>query len=430
MIVAFALPAGSSQGTREICLRWSVPDLAPLKDNPQCPRVFTHRKGVATERERLPDVELQDVAKSFGDVRAVDAVSLSVARGEFYSLLGPSGCGKTTTLRLVAGFERPDSGRVLLRGRDITSLPPNRRNVNTVFQHYALFPHLTVAENVGYGLKQQRLPIEDARARLESVLATVRLTELRERYPRELSGGQQQRVALARALVNEPAALLLDEPLAALDLKLRKAMQGELKKLQERVGITFVYVTHDQEEALTLSDRIAVMSEGRILQEDTPQEIYERPRSKFVADFIGQTNFFQGEVEDADGAGTVVRERAGFVLRCAPASWVTRGMRVAVAVRPEKIGPANGSAPSANRLTGTLARITYLGDLVQYHVALPGGREVVCQRQNDPEDPAAGWRVGSAVEVAWEVASALVLEDEEVAQEEDLHLLEEDRPGA
>ena len=206
------------------------------------------------------------MSKGFGDVRAVDEVSFQLAQGEFYSLLGPSGCGKTTTLRLIAGFERPDSGRILLRGDDITSLSPNKRNVNTVFQQYALFPHLTVADNVAYGLKQRRMPKDEAARRLDEVLATVRLKELRDRHPRQLSGGQQQRVALARALINEPAVLLLDEPLAALDLKLRKAMQGELKKLQERVGVTFLYVTHDQEEALTLSDRIAVMNHGRILQ--------------------------------------------------------------------------------------------------------------------------------------------------------------------
>jgi spermidine/putrescine transport system ATP-binding protein len=383
-------------------------------------------KGVSTDTERLPDVEVRGASKSFGEVKAVVRVSFGVARGEFYSLLGPSGCGKTTTLRLMAGFERPDEGRIYLRGKDITPLPPNRRNVNTVFQHYALFPHLTVSENVGYGLKQKRLPAERARERLERVLGTVRLMELRDRYPRELSGGQQQRVALARALVNEPAALLLDEPLAALDLKLRKAMQGELKKLQERVGITFIYVTHDQEEALTLSDRIAVMNHGVILQEGAPEEIYERPRSKFVADFIGQTNFFEGEVEESDGSATVVRESGGFVLRCAPAPWAARGMRVAVAVRPEKIAPANGPAPSANRLSGTLERVTYLGDLVQYHVALPGGREVICQRQNE-EGAASRWRVGATVELAWDENSALVLEEEGVAQEEDLRLIEEER---
>lgn len=367
------------------------------------------------------------MSKSFGDVLAVNDVSFELAQGEFYSLLGPSGCGKTTTLRLIAGFERPSSGRILLRGEDITVLPPNHRNVNTVFQQYALFPHLTVAENVAYGLKQKRLPKEDAARRLDEVLATVRLTELRDRHPRQLSGGQQQRVALARALINEPAVLLLDEPLAALDLKLRKAMQSELKKLQERVGITFLYVTHDQEEALTLSDRIAVMNNGRILQEGTSQEIYERPASKFVADFIGQTNFFEGEVLET-GDATLVKEAGGFTLRCAPAPWADNGTWVTVAVRPENIAPANGQG-AGNRVSGTLQRRTYLGDLVQYHVVLPGGREVVCQRQNEREDPATAWQVGGQADLAWEQDSALVLANEEVAQEEDLQLLGEVTPG-
>ena len=376
--------------------------------------------------ESAADLALEGLSKSFGPVAAVDSVSVELRRGEFYSLLGPSGCGKTTTLRLVAGFERPDAGRIVVRGQDVSATPPNRRNVNTVFQHYALFPHLTVDQNVGYGLRQKGASKGDADDRLERVLATVRLSELRDRYPRELSGGQQQRVALARALVNEPAILLLDEPLAALDLKLRKAMQVELKALQERVGITFLYVTHDQEEALTLSDRIAVMNHGRILQEGIPEEIYERPRSRFVADFIGQTNFFRGQVEGT-GPVTVVRDEAGMVLRCGPADWASVGMHVAVSVRPEKVVPADGAGP--NSVSGVLERVSYLGDLVQYHVALKGGREMVCQRQNERGDPAATWRVGDRVELGWTEASALVLADDEVAQEQDLRLLAEERAG-
>jgi spermidine/putrescine transport system ATP-binding protein len=365
------------------------------------------------------------VSKAFGATRAVDGVSFSVPRGEFYSLLGPSGCGKTTTLRLVAGFEWPDAGRILLRGRDVAGLPPNRRNVNTVFQQYALFPHLSVADNVAYGLRQKRLGAEETCRRLDDALGTVRLTELRDRKPRELSGGQQQRAALARALVNEPAVLLLDEPLAALDLKLRRAMQGELKKLQERVGISFLYVTHDQEEALTLSDRIAVMNHGRILQEGTAEDIYERPRSRFVADFIGQTNFFEGEVQGA-GEVTVVRDAGGRILRCAPTPWARPGMWVAVAIRPEHVVPADGDGAS-NRLSGILARRTYLGDLVQYHVRLPDGREVVCQRQSDDAGRTSSWEVGQEVEVAWDPARALVVRDEAVAEEDDLRLLAEER---
>jgi spermidine/putrescine transport system ATP-binding protein len=383
--------------------------------------------GVKREPGAEDDLVLEGVTKSFAGVVALDQVSIRVRRGEFYSLLGPSGCGKTTTLRLVAGFERPDTGRIVLRGRDLTTVPPNRRNVNTVFQHYALFPHLSVADNVGYGLKQRALPRTDAEARLERALATVRLTDLRDRRPRELSGGQQQRVALARALINEPAVLLLDEPLAALDLKLRKAMQVELKALQERVDITFLYVTHDQEEALALSDRIAVMNAGRILQEGTPEEIYERPRSRFVADFIGQTNFFRGEVTET-GSMIVVREDGGTLIRCAPAAWATPGMRVAVAVRPEKVGPANGEM--TNRMTGTLRRVSYLGDLVQYHVSLPGGREIVCQRQSERSDPASSWLVGQQVDLGWTQSSAQVLVDDDVAEEEDLRLLAEERSGS
>ncbi len=377
------------------------------------------------DRPTTPDLALQEVSKSFGDVRAVDGVSFEVGRGEFFSMLGPSGCGKTTTLRLIAGFERPDAGTVVLAGNEITQTPPNLRRVNTVFQHYALFPHLTVEDNVAYGLKQAKVGKEEMRRRLDETLERVRLGELRQRRPRELSGGQQQRVALARALINEPTVLLLDEPLAALDLKLRKAMQGELKKLQERVGITFVYVTHDQEEALTLSDRIAVMNDGRILQEGTPSEIYERPRTRFVADFIGQTNFFEGAVE-AEGEIVVVRDATGIELRCAPVNFARVGGQVAVAVRPEKIVPVNGSTASANVVEGTFLRKTYLGDLVQYHLLLQGGRELTVQRQNEPEDVAARWSVGDRVQVAWDTSSALVLEmDETVIDEEDLRLLAE-----
>ena len=378
--------------------------------------------------DRVPAaLVVEGVSKAFGGAQAVDGVSINVRSGEFYSLLGPSGCGKTTTLRMVAGFERPDAGRIFVGGQDVTATPPHRRNVNTVFQHYALFPHLTVERNVGYGLKQKRTDKAEHERRLAAALATVRLTELKDRYPRELSGGQQQRVALARALVNEPAVLLLDEPLAALDYKLRKAMQVELKKLQERVGIAFLYVTHDQEEALTLSDRIAVMNHGRVLQEGTPEEIYDRPASRFVADFIGQTNFFEGRVVASTAGATVVREQGGFDIRCAPAGWATEGAWVSVAVRPERVRPANGdrAANDANAVTGRVTRRTYLGDMVQFHVAIPGDREVVCQRQRGHGDPAAAWEVGADVDLAWDPSSALVLvADEEIEQEEeDLALL-------
>ncbi|HEX2069894.1 MAG TPA: ABC transporter ATP-binding protein, partial [Actinomycetota bacterium] len=293
-----------------------------------------------------------------------------------------------------------------------------------------LFPHLTVEENVAYGLKQKKVPKHELQERLSQALATVRLTELRTRKPRELSGGQQQRVALARALVNEPTVLLLDEPLAALDQKLRKAMQQELKKLQERVGISFLYVTHDQEEALTLSDRLAVMSDGRILQEGTPDQIYERPTSRFVADFIGQSNFFSGTVKGTDD-GNVMVDASGLVLRCSPTPWSRPGTSVLVSIRPEKIRPASPDAMGAdgrvNVVTGRLTRRTYLGDLVRYHVELTGGVEVMVQRQNEQGDPASEWMVGADVDIAWDAESAALLPDEgdAIANEEDMRLVAE-----
>lgn len=365
---------------------------------------------------------LEGLTKSFRDVRAVDDLSLQVRPGEFYSLLGPSGCGKTTTLRMVAGFEQPDRGRIVLDGKDITGLPPNKRKVNTVFQHYALFPHLTVEDNVAYGLRHESLDRAVELDRLEQALVRVRLGDLRTRYPRQLSGGQQQRVALARALIKEPTVLLLDEPLAALDLKLRKAMQQELKKLQERVGIAFVYVTHDQEEALTLSDRIAVMDRGVLLQEGPPEEIYERPSTRFVADFIGQTNFIEGVVEDAGDPLLVCEVLSGVLLRCAPRSGLRAGMTVTVAVRPERIRPATDG--SVNVIQGRLTSSTYLGDIVQYVVAF-GSTELLVQRPNDPDEPARAWTVGDDVRLGWEQSSSLVLtDDERVAGEEDRALVE------
>ena len=363
------------------------------------------------------------MSKSFGSVPAVDDVSITVKPGEFYALLGPSGCGKTTTLRLVAGFEQPDAGRIVLAGDDITNLPPNKRRVNTVFQHYALFPHMTVEDNVSYGLRHEGLDRATKEKRLEDALATVRLKELRARYPRELSGGQQQRVALARALVKEPQVLLLDEPLAALDLKLRKAMQRELKKLQERVGITFVYVTHDQEEALTLSDRIAVMSNGKLLQEGTPDDIYERPRTRFVADFIGQSNFLTGVVQSVNGAVVVKEEATGVMLRCASTTSVREGARVSIAIRPEKVVPATG-ATASNVLEGRLTGTSYLGSFVHYRIQV-GDNEIIMQRQSDADDPARAWGTGDPVSITWEEANALVLaDDDRIAGEEDRRLVE------
>src|SRR5512145_1230470 len=242
------------------------------------------------------DVELQNITKRFGDFIAVDDVSLDIKDGEFFSLLGPSGCGKTTCLRMIAGFELPSEGEIKIRGKSMGDTPPYKRPVNTVFQNYALFPHMTVFENVAFGLEMQKVSRAEIKTRVKEALEMVRLPQLADRKPRQLSGGQQQRIALARALVNRPQVLLLDEPLSALDLKLRKAMQLELKELQHQVGITFIFVTHDQEEAITMSDRIAVMNEGVVQQVGAPREIYESPRNRFVADFIGETNFIEGEV--------------------------------------------------------------------------------------------------------------------------------------
>jgi spermidine/putrescine transport system ATP-binding protein len=274
----------------------------------------------SSRRRPTPAVEVRALVKEFVDrhgqvVRAVDDVSLAIREGEFFALLGPSGCGKTTTLRAIAGFEAPTSGEVLLRGRSVQGVPPFHRPVNTVFQDYALFPHMSVRQNVMFGLRMARVAPAEARRRADEALALVHLPAIGDRRPGQLSGGQKQRVALARALVNRPAVLLLDEPLGALDLKLRKAMQVELKGLQQQVGITFVYVTHDQEEALTMADRIAVMSAGRALQVGTPDEVYERPASRFVADFIGETNFIGGVLEGREGPLGVVRLADGRVLR-------------------------------------------------------------------------------------------------------------------
>lgn len=384
---------------------------------------LTQNRNLVEKSAETPDLFLEDLSKSFGPVHAVDSISVSVNHGEFFSLLGPSGCGKTTTLRLVAGFERPDGGRIVLAGSDVTAQPPNQRKVNTVFQQYALFPHMTVEDNVAYGLKHNGVSKDTARTRVDTALDTVRMTSMRERFPRQLSGGQQQRVALARALINEPTVLLLDEPLAALDLKLRKAMQVELKSLQERVATTFVYVTHDQEEALTLSDRIAVMNEGKVLQEGTPSEIYERPTSRFVADFIGQTNFFEGVVEEV-GDAVIVREKGGALMRCAPVDIARPGLSVVVSIRPERIVPST-DRDASNVIEGTFVRRTYLGDLVQYHVLLAGGSEVMMQRQNDRDDAAAQWNVGQRVYMTWDEASALVLKQEGGVYSDD-----EERPSS
>ena len=368
-----------------------------------------------------PDVEIADVTKRFGDVVAVDRMNLRIQHGEFYSLLGPSGCGKTTTLRMIAGFEQPTEGEIFLAGQPIAGVPPFRRNVNTVFQHYALFPHMNVAQNVGYGLRQRKVDKAEEARRVGEALELVRLGGYGKRRVWEMSGGQQQRVALARALVNRPTVLLLDEPLGALDLKLRKEMQLELKALQREVGITFVYVTHDQEEALTMSDTIVVMRDGRIQQQGGPTELYERPVNHFVAGFIGSSNFLPGTLAGAaDGAGRArVRterglELSGFVTdREAEAA---AGTEVTVAIRPERmeVQPASEAAAASSagwqEISGTIHQGTYLGDQTEYRIETDQAGEVIVRRQNAAGTGGAlGAGPGDAVVVRWHEEANLIL---------------------
>jgi spermidine/putrescine transport system ATP-binding protein len=365
-----------------------------------------------------PDVEIIEVTKRFGDVTAVDRMNLRISRGEFYSLLGPSGCGKTTTLRMIAGFEQPTEGEILLDGQPIAGVPPYKRNVNTVFQHYALFPHMDVAQNVGYGLRQRKVGRAEEGRRVAEALALVRLTGFERRRTWEMSGGQQQRVALARALVNHPTVLLLDEPLGALDLKLRKEMQLELKALQREVGITFVYVTHDQEEALTMSDVIVVMRDGLIQQMGGPTELYERPANRFVADFIGTSNFMPATVEEIDaGSGRVTaRNDRGLVLRGTltdPAATVTAGMPVTVMTRPERLDvvPAESAAdPGWVGVPGRINQGTYLGDQTEFRVQTDQAGELIVRRQNATGAAATqGLGPGDPVLVRWREEANLVL---------------------
>jgi spermidine/putrescine transport system ATP-binding protein len=331
-------------------------------------------------------IVLESVTKRFDEIVAVDDVSFAIREGEFFSMLGPSGCGKTTTLRMIAGFEEPSSGRILLRGGDVTHVPPAKRHVNMVFQSYALFPHMNVFENVAFGLRVKRVGRDDLRTRVTQAMRSVRLEGMEERRPGQLSGGQQQRVALARALVNEPAALLLDEPLGALDLKLRQEMQLELKEIQARTRTTFVYVTHDQEEALTMSDRIAVMNGGLVEQIAVPRELYEHPASPFVAGFIGTSNLLTLRVDSATGGLVAMNLGAG--ERLLAVSGARTGERVQITVRPEKI--KLGEPPFATggqaRVHGTVAEAVYLGSMTQVIVDLPTGERLVVHRLNDRLD--------------------------------------------
>jgi len=321
------------------------------------------------------DVQLRQVTKRFGEIEAVKGISLEVRKGEFVTLLGPSGCGKTTTLRMIGGFEAPDAGEILVDGRPVDGLSATARRTRMVFQNYALFPHLTVRANVNFGLRMHRVPAVDAHARTDGMLEMMGLADKAEAYPRQLSGGQQQRVALARALVTRPTVLLLDEPLGALDLKMRKRMQGELKKLQRDVGITFIYVTHDQEEALALSDVVVVMDQGVIAQTGRPEDVYRSPASRYVADFIGETNLVEGVVAEVREDAVVVRVgdeaavRAGRVIGAAPAV----GAMVTVAVRPEHVEADVRPPTTVNVLAGTVRQRTFLGPSTRLTIELASG---------------------------------------------------------
>ena len=356
-------------------------------------------------------IRLEHVRKVFdGHVVAVDDVSLAIREGEFFSLLGPSGCGKTTTLRLIAGFESPDAGRLLIRGADVTRVPPERRDTGMVFQSYALFPHRTVFENVAFGLRMRGVRRDEIVRRVDAALRLVELTGLEARRPAQLSGGQQQRVALARAIVIEPAVLLCDEPLGALDKKLRQSMQFELKHLQRRIGVTLVYVTHDQEEALTMSDRIAVMNHGRVVQVGTPLEIYNRPATRFVSDFIGDSNLIEATTERLEDGRAQLRTADGLRLTSVTAEGVGVGRAVTLAVRPERVRLLGAGEPVPdNVVEGTIDSVNFQGDSILYRIAGGGDRFLLAL---EPNDRAAALRApGASVRVGWSGEDGVLLLD-------------------
>ncbi len=349
-----------------------------------------------------PDLELRSLVKEFaGGVKAVDKISLQVEKGEFVTLLGPSGCGKTTTLRMVAGLEQPTAGSITIQGQRVDGVPAYRRNVNTVFQNYALFPHMTVFENVAFGLTVRRRTKDEIRRRVEEILSRIKLPGFGHRRPFQLSGGQQQRVALARALVNNPAILLLDEPLGALDLKLRKEMQLELKRIQRDVGITFVYVTHDQEEALTLSDRIVIMSQGRIEQVGTPMEVYQRPRTQFVAGFVGVSNFMRGKVRGVKEKRVTVDLAGMGEASVLSGEDLSVGADILLSVRPESLEIASDRAKCRdNAIEAKVEEVIYLGPLIQVVAQLPDGTLVQCQ-DHSARMAEKGLQRGDSVLLTW-----------------------------
>jgi spermidine/putrescine transport system ATP-binding protein len=360
----------------------------------QVNKVFTSGRGAATEA-----------------VAAVKDMNLGIPPGTFFTLLGPSGCGKTTTLRLIAGFEVPTTGEVYIQGRPMSKVPPNRRPVNTVFQNYALFPHLDVAQNVAFGLVVKRVPGPERDRLVREALEMVRLPAAGSRKPSQLSGGQQQRIALARALVNRPAVLLLDEPLGALDLKLRKAMQLELKQIQKRVGITFVYVTHDQEEALTMSDIIAVMSNGVIQQMGGPLTLYKKPANRFVADFIGESNFIQGTVETLAGSQATLAVGGERVIVDKGEARLSPGKPATFIIRPEKIVLSNPDQAPPGALSAVVQEIVYIGTDTRYLVALPSGETAVVRVQNGCQIETGQYAQGDRLKVHWLPEDARTLSD-------------------
>lgn len=358
-------------------------------------------------------LEIRNVTRRFGDFTAVDDVSLSIEAGEFFTLLGPSGCGKTTLLRMIAGFDLPDEGHIVLDGRDMSGIAPEHRNVHTVFQSYALFPHMSVEQNIAFPLKMSGVPVDQIRPRIEAVLEDVRLTGMGRRYPNELSGGQRQRVAVARALINRPKLLLLDEPLAALDAKLKESVQLELIALQREVGITFIYVTHDQSEALALAYRVAVMNHGKVEQVDEPSKIYGYPRNRFVADFIGHCNLLEGVVKSVDGEHMrVTLDGVGdvFAVNGAGDAAGTRGV---LALRPEKV--AIGSEllpdPDMNHACGKVHDFLYLGDVTVYIVELDSGARIEALLPNSAAGRARFFEPGDRVDVAWRFDAGHFLDD-------------------
>lgn len=356
-------------------------------------------------------LELISVSKLFGDVRAVDDVSLSIEHGEFLTLLGPSGSGKTTSLNMIAGFEIPDRGEILLENDDITTVAPNDRGIGMVFQNYALFPHMTVADNIAFPLKMRRTPGHKIHQAVKETLELVKLPEFEGRYPHQLSGGQQQRIALARAIVFKPKILLMDEPLGALDKKLRDHMRLEIKHLQESLDITVIYVTHDQEEALTMSDRIAIMNEGKIVQLDTPVALYESPANLFVADFIGESNFLKGQIAETNGDRTAVVTEEGLKVWVATFNQADPGDEVSVAIRPEKIEILTedgiDSDDIVNRFTGRIEEIIYVGEARIYRVGLATGVIVDVKVQSGPS--VQNFKIGGDITIGWRTRHGLAL---------------------